>query len=169
MEQVPTDTQIVQERIRSALLDKVSSEFVKGAELLFSLQDAYPEIEEDSRDLHEETIRALCIYAAYNVGEATDTVIRYSPQEVETIVGEGYSQQRIRTKNNFIVTTSDHTPPEYQQKRGVTREKLSDYDLQRRKETSKNENAPRQRRTRSHMERRAMRRMTQKYIPGAPN
>lgn len=166
MEQVPTETQIVQEKIRSALLNKVSAEFVRGAELLFALKDAYPDYEQDSRNLHDETIRALCIYAAYDVGEETGTVIRYSHQEVENIVGDGYNQQRVRTRNNFMVTSSDHTPPAYQQKRGITREVVSDYDLARRRETSNgsSEQTPAKKKPKSSMmHRKNFRSLTEKH------
>lgn len=130
MERVPTDTQIVQEKIRSALLDKVSREFVRGAELLFALNEIYPEVDEDARELHDETVRALCVYAAYDVGENTGTVIRYAHHEVERMEGSGYSQRRVKSRNNFMVTASDHT---IDQKRGVTKEAVSDYDLERRR------------------------------------
>lgn len=81
---------------------------------LGDLQQKY-DIETDQ--LHRETLRALCHYAAVAAGELTDTAIFFNPNVVK-MKGEGYSQQKVIT-HEFIV---EPRSPALEQKRTYTYE-----------------------------------------------
>lgn len=118
----------LQDQIRDGIVHKIECYF-HGTRLSILLSRVAETNEFKTDDVHPETLRALCHYAAVLAGEQTNTAILFVPEANTVWVDDGYDSHEETVENEFIVVPRS---PAATFKRFVTREALTEYDIQRR-------------------------------------
>lgn len=127
----PSQYEIFRQRVVTALTEKVLSDFREDF-MLVTLDTLIPDHEAESRQLHPDTLRSLCIYAAVAAGENTDMAIGYTPVRYTVVHDKSnpYSKpEELTFRNEFLVQPR---AGKLEQKTKVTREPVSDVDKRRR-------------------------------------
>lgn len=130
MEYDRTDNHIryLQDQIRDGIVHKIERYF-HGGRMSILLSRVAEANDFKTDDVHPETLRALCHYAAVVAGEQTNTAILFIPEANTVWVDDGYDSHEELVENEFIVVPRS---PAATFKRFVTRESLTEYDIQRR-------------------------------------
>ena len=122
------DIRKLQDQLRDSMVGKIQRQYF-GARMSILLSTLTAENNIDTRDVHPETIRALCHYLSVLVGETTATAILFVPEANTVWIDDGYDSHNEVVENEFIVVPRADAP---QVKRRPTRESLTEYDILRR-------------------------------------